>query len=98
MGAAHAIVLRDRTIPLVRLAQVLAAGVEALAAATAGPIVIARVDGDLGALQVDSVGERMEVMLKPLDGLLSGLPGIAGSTLLGDGSVLLILDLAELLR
>ena len=64
----------------------------------AGPIVIARVDGDLGALQVDSVGERMEVMLKPLDGLLSGLPGIAGSTLLGDGSVLLILDLAELLR
>jgi len=97
VGAAHAIVLRDRTIPLVRLAQVLAAGSNTRSG-EAGPIVIARVDGDLGALQVDSVGERMEVMLKPLDGLLSGLPGIAGSTLLGDGSVLLILDLAELLR
>ena len=97
VGAAHAIVLRDRTIPLVRLAQVLAAG-SSTRSGEAGPIVIARVDGDLGALQVDSVGERMEVMLKPLDGLLSGLPGIAGSTLLGDGSVLLILDLAELLR
>ncbi len=97
MGAAHAIVLRDRTIPLVRLAEVLAAGSNTRGG-EAGPIVIARVDGDLGALQVDSVGERMEVMLKPLDGLLSGLPGIAGSTLLGDGSVLLILDLAELLR
>ena len=97
VGAAHAIVLRDRTIPLVRLAEVLAAGSNTRGG-EAGPIVIARVDGVLGALQVDSVGERMEVMLKPLDGLLSGLPGIAGSTLLGDGSVLLILDLAELLR
>lgn len=97
VGAAHAIVLRDRTIPLVQLAEVLAAGSNTRRG-NAGPIVITRVDGDLGALQVDSVGERMEVMLKPLDGLLSGLPGIAGSTLLGDGSVLLILDVAELLR
>jgi two-component system, chemotaxis family, sensor kinase CheA len=40
----------------------------------------------------------MAVMLKPLDGILSGLAGIAGSTLLGDGSVLLVLDLAELLQ
>jgi len=61
-------------------------------------VVIANVDGGLGALQVDRIGERMEVMLKPLDGLLGGLPAIAGSTLLGDGSVLLILDAEELLR
>ena len=47
---------------------------------------------------VDALGERMEVMLKPLDGLLAGMPGIAGSTLLGDGSVLLVLDLAEVLQ
>ena len=78
VGAAHAIVLRDRTIPLVRLAQVLAAG-SSTRGDEAGPIVIARVDGDLGALQVDRIGERMDVMLKPLDGLLSGcrvLPGL----------------------
>ena len=96
VGAAHAIVLRNRTIPLVRLAQVLAQ--RAADGDESGPIVIARIDGDLGALQVDRIGERMEIMLKPLDGLLSGLPGIAGSTLLGDGSVLLVLDLAELLQ
>jgi two-component system, chemotaxis family, sensor kinase CheA len=97
VGTAYAIVLRDRTIPLVRLAQALGKdgskhdGDEA-------PIVIAKVDGDFGALQVDRIGERMEIMLKPLDGLLGGLPSIAGSTLLGDGSVLLVLDVAELLR
>jgi len=96
VGAAYAIVLRNRTIPLVRLAQVLAQ--RAGEGDEGGPIVIARIDGDLGALQVDRIGERMEIMLKPLDGLLSGLPGITGSTLLGDGSVLLVLDLAELLQ
>jgi two-component system chemotaxis sensor kinase CheA len=96
IGAAHAIVLRNTTVPLVRLAQVLARG--AANGNDAGPVVIAKIDGHLGALQVDRIGERMEIMLKPLDGLLSGLPGIAGSTLLGDGSVLLILDLAELLQ
>jgi two-component system, chemotaxis family, sensor kinase CheA len=96
IGAAHAIVLRDRTIPLVRLAQVLAQ--RSTDGDQGGPIVVTRIDGELGALQVDRIGERMEIMLKPLDGLLSGLPGIAGSTLLGDGSVLLVLDLAELLQ
>ena len=40
----------------------------------------------------------MEVMLKPLDGLLAGMRGVAGSTLLGDGSVLLVLDLGELFQ
>jgi two-component system chemotaxis sensor kinase CheA len=68
------------------------------AADESAPVVIANVDGDFAALEVDKIGERMEIMLEPLDGLLGGLPSIAGSTLLGDGSVLLILDVAELLR
>jgi two-component system, chemotaxis family, sensor kinase CheA len=97
VGAAHAIVFRARTIPLLHLAQVLGAGSKD-DGDEAPPIVIAKVNGDFGALQVDEIGERMEIMLKPLDGLLGGLPSIAGSTLLGDGSVLLILDVAELLR
>jgi two-component system chemotaxis sensor kinase CheA len=36
-------------------------------------------------------------MLKPTEGLLAGMAGISGTTLLGDGQVLLILDLQELL-
>jgi two-component system chemotaxis sensor kinase CheA len=97
VGAAHAIVLRDRTIPLVRLADVLTQRREDQRSES-GPIVIARLDGELGAVQVDRIGERMDVILKPLEGLLSGVPGLAGSTLLGDGSVLLVLDLDELVR
>jgi two-component system chemotaxis sensor kinase CheA len=97
VGAAHAIVLRDRTVPLVRLSQVLGGGSAAAAEPEAAAVVVVRIDGALGALEVERVGERMEIMLKPLEGILSGLPGVAGSTLLGDGSVLLVLDLAELL-
>jgi two-component system chemotaxis sensor kinase CheA len=81
----------------VRLAEVLAQHTEKRGD-DEGPIVIAQLGGGLGAVQVDRVGERMDVMLKPLDGLLADVPGIAGSTLLGDGSVLLVLDLAEIVR
>jgi two-component system chemotaxis sensor kinase CheA len=59
-------------------------------------LVVIRAGGALGALRVDRVGEPIEVMLKPLQGLLAETRGIAGSTLLGDGSVLLILNIEEL--
>jgi two-component system chemotaxis sensor kinase CheA len=97
IGSARAIVLRDRTVPLIRLADLLSKPAPSLTDA-AGPVVIAALAGQLGAVQVDRIGERMDVILKPLDGLLAGVPGLAGSALLGDGSVLLVLDLAELVR
>lgn len=97
IGAAHAIVLRNRTIPLVELASALGVNRNERRDAEA-IVVVAKIDGHFGALRVDRIGEPMDVMLKPLDGLLAGMRGIAGSTLLGDGSVLLVLDLAEVLQ
>ncbi len=97
IGAAQAIVLRNRTIPVFDLASVLALR-EAARDETSATIVIAAVAGHLGGLQVARIGERLEVILKPLDGLLSGMPGITGTTLLGDGRVLLVLDIGELLQ
>jgi two-component system chemotaxis sensor kinase CheA len=98
IGSARAIVLRDRTVPLVQLSQALAVDRGEERQRNEATIVVATVEGQLAALEVDRLGERIEIMLKPLEGFLSGMPGIAGSTLLGDGSVLLVLDLAELLQ
>jgi two-component system chemotaxis sensor kinase CheA len=98
VGEALVIVHRNRTIPVVELADVLNAARPSERNAADATIVIAAVADQLVGLHVDRPGERMEVILKPLDGLLAGTPGVAGTTVLGDGRVLLILDVAELLQ
>jgi len=97
VGAAQAIVLRNHTVPVIDLREALNLHGEGDRGRNA-VLVVANVDGVPSALRVDVIGERFDAMLKPLEGLLIGTPGLAGSTLLGDGSVLLILDLTELCR
>jgi two-component system chemotaxis sensor kinase CheA len=51
--------------------------------------------GPLG-LVVDHFQRDTDVVLKPFDGILCGVPGFCGTALLGDGLVLLVLDVKEL--
>jgi two-component system chemotaxis sensor kinase CheA len=96
IGQAGAFVVRNRTVPLIDLARTL--GQATMPKTTPEAIVvIALISGQYGGLEVDRLGERMDVMLRPVEGLLSGMPGIAGTTLMGDGQVLLILDLQDVL-
>jgi two-component system, chemotaxis family, sensor kinase CheA len=93
VGQAHAFVLRNRTVSLIGLAVTLGwAKAESSPDAT---VVVASSGGVLGGLEVDRLGARMDVMLKPAEGLLSGISAIAGTTMLGDGQVLLVLDVKE---
>lgn len=96
IGAAKAFVLRGKTIPVMELGEALEERGQ-LAAGDAD-LVVASIGGHLGAVEVERLGERMDVMLKPMEGLLAGMPWIAGTTVLGDGRVLLVLDLQELLQ
>ena len=48
------------------------------------------------ALIVDKILDAREVMVKPLGSLLKQVHGMAGATILGDGSVVLILNPADL--
>ena len=51
------------------------------------------------ALQVDQIaGSRIEIVVKPLGRQLSHINGISAATIMGDGSVMLILDLVALMR
>jgi two-component system chemotaxis sensor kinase CheA len=61
-----------------------------------GHAVIVEERGRTRALVVDQVLDIREVVVKTLDRLLADLPGVAGSTVLGDGSAVLVLDPASL--
>ena len=97
VGAAKAFVWRERTIPLIDLAEVLSLPDGGRRSRQAN-VIITSTAGQLAALEVDRFGEQLEVMLKPMEGLLAGLPGIVGTTLLGDGRVLIVLDMQEVLQ
>ena len=55
--------------------------------------------GDLRvAVHVDSLVGRREIVVKPVGAQISTVKGISGATILGDGQVVLILDMSALLR
>jgi two-component system chemotaxis sensor kinase CheA len=92
----EAFVLRDAIVPLMRMEKLLglppvAADIEEEA------VLVARVSGATVGLVVDRFREGIDVILKPMGGVLAGIRGYAGSALLGDGRVLLVLNLKELL-
>jgi two-component system chemotaxis sensor kinase CheA len=93
---AEAFVLRDMIIPVARLAERLGLGAGARMGEDEAVMVV-RVGGERIGVVVDGFRERLEAVVKPLSGILEHLTGFSGATLLGDGQVLLILDLPELL-
>jgi two-component system chemotaxis sensor kinase CheA len=94
VGAGNALVHRDRTVPVLDLARTLD-GTPGLTQVKDGPeatLLFVLSGGVMGALEVDRLGDRVEVMLKPMPNLLARMPGVIGTTLLGDGSVLIVLN------
>jgi two-component system chemotaxis sensor kinase CheA len=61
-------------------------------------IVVVEVDHARAGLVVDTLHGARQTVIKPLGRQFHGLPGIAGSAILGDGRVALILDIAGLIR
>jgi two-component system chemotaxis sensor kinase CheA len=98
--------LRDLLLPLVRLDEQL--GLEPMGAADAdgavaddgrgGFIVVLQAEQQRFGVVVDDVLDTQEIVVKPLGRHLKGIPVYAGATILGDGSVVLILDAATLAR
>ncbi|WP_213948754.1 Hpt domain-containing protein [Luteibacter sp. dw_328] len=75
-------------------------GVHVIASPEEGdvPLLLAR-SGDLrAAIRVDAVLGSREIVVKPVGPQVSSVPGILGATIMGDGSVLMILDLAPMVR
>jgi two-component system chemotaxis sensor kinase CheA len=92
----EAFVLRDRVIPLLHLAHLLDLPDRSVDSEEVA-ILVVRVAGQTIGLGITAFGEGMEVILKPLEGMLAKIAGYSGTALLGDGRVLLVLDLKELI-
>jgi two-component system chemotaxis sensor kinase CheA len=93
VGGGLACVLRGRTVPVLSLATLLG---EVPAPAAHAKLLVTRSAGDRVALRVDGFAERLDTVVRPPAGMLGGLRGVSGSALLGDGGVLLVLDLPGL--
>ena len=92
------VVLRDRLVPLRALNDLLAVNAEQVANADDElAALVVKTDGGQVGLLVDDFREVIDVILKPLPGELSKIGGYAGTALLGDGSVLMVLNPKELI-
>lgn len=88
--------LRDRLLPLVSLRRVLDLDPVAENPAASGElenfVIICQVGTYQYGIQVDRVQDTEEIVVKPVAPILSGLTMFSGNTILGDGSVVMILD------
>ncbi|HTZ71600.1 MAG TPA: chemotaxis protein CheA [Acetobacteraceae bacterium] len=92
----EAFVLRDRTVPLLGLADLLGMA-RAPRGGESAYALICDIDGAAVGVEVDAFNERMEVLVRPLSGLLRSLPSVLGTALLADGRLLLVLDIVEVI-
>jgi len=62
------------------------------------PLLLARSGDQRAAICVDHVIGSREIVVKPVGAQVSSIPGIFGATIMGDGRVIVILDVAPLVR
>ncbi|MBA2672240.1 chemotaxis protein CheA, partial [Ramlibacter sp.] len=88
--------VRDDYLPVVHLARVFPP--RGRAAELGAMAVIVEADGAYAALVVDELVGQQQVVVKSLEANFRKVPGLAGATVMGDGSVALILDVSHIVR
>jgi two-component system, chemotaxis family, sensor kinase CheA len=94
-GAGHVVEIRGEFLPLVSLGALF--GIQA-AGADHGIAVVLEADGSRIALLVDTLLGQEQVVIKTLEANYKKVQCVAGATILGEGRVVLILDVAALVR
>lgn len=64
----------------------------------AGLVIVLEMDNEMKALPVEEIIDRREIVVKPMGEEFSDLDYISGASILGDGTVSLILDIETLFR
>jgi two-component system, chemotaxis family, sensor kinase CheA len=94
-GSSGILNLRGTALPFIRLREVFGQSAEAPSREN---VVVVKVGEFQAGIAVDSLLGGMQAVIKPLGKIFRGIAGIAGSTILGDGRVGLILDVPGLLQ
>jgi two-component system chemotaxis sensor kinase CheA len=84
--------LRDRLLPLVSLSRLLRLDERPGEADGGGFVVVTQVGQNLFGIIVDRVFDTEEIVVKPVAPILRHVTMFSGNTILGDGSVIMILD------
>lgn len=89
--------LRDKLLPLVHLNEIL--GLEKIETeGGAHYIIVTQVGSYIFGIVVDKVFDTEEIVVKPVSDILKSLTIYSGNTILGDGSVIMIIDPAGIAR
>jgi two-component system chemotaxis sensor kinase CheA len=96
-GRAEVYRLRDEYIPIVRLYDIF--GIEPLSTSlNEGLLVVVEAEGKKIAIFVDELQAQQQVVIKSLETNFKKVQGLSGATILGDGTVALIIDIAGLIE
>ena len=95
-GGGEVFAFRGDYVPVIRLHDVF--GVRRAHEVNEGIVVVVEGDGRRAGLLVDGLLGQQQVVIKSLDTNFGRVEGVSGATILGDGSVALILDLPGIIR
>lgn len=98
VGQADVYRLRNKLIPVVALASLLGIEDDGGGRVEDKLLVVVEADGTRLGLLVDELSAQQQVVVKSLEANYGRVPGLAGATILGDGNVAFILDVAGLSR
>ena len=92
------VIVRDKAIPLFYLEDWLVKNPKGHEDRKDGHVVVIQIGAQQVGFVVDSLIGQEEVVIKPLDAMLQGTPGMAGATITSDGGIALIFDVPNLLK
>jgi two-component system chemotaxis sensor kinase CheA len=86
--------VRDTILPLARMAEIIGKVKNPTRPKVAYVVIVGWAEKRIGLL-VDFLLGQKEIVIKSLGSYLGDVAGIAGSTILGDGSVILVIDIGQ---
>jgi chemosensory pili system protein ChpA (sensor histidine kinase/response regulator) len=97
VGPREMVRIEGQLLDVHHLDRVLGLTTEASGRRPTSPVLVIRASGRSFGVVIDAVVAKEEVVIKPIGGLLAGLPPYGGATVTGEGRVILVLDPGRLI-